>query len=450
MKRRRLLFVGVIAATGLAWTGLAGTAAYGNSDEPWDGGYSDTLIRDTLILPDEPADPSDLGITNDPQTPREIETLTRALALNDGGNSVVNTAWSEDKRSLIVYASGDLRAIQGLIEKSGATELVSVVQTEYSPEELEAGKDALFSNAATLSTGERLFAVMPTVDGSGLIATYEEPADGEARRAPVPDLRQSSGGLPVQVEFGPVPEAASRASDSAPFKAGAFMRKSNGGCTTAFKIGHISSGVQSLITAHHCSPDNGVSWHQGVYASTPMTSTNYLGLSTGQAPGGSDIGRLGGPSNSLAAWVYGAGPSSNSGYPTIGWTNPAVGAVICYSGAYSGAVCQNEVTNSGLSVCYINDPGSPCYDDLVRTAQTSGIPAAGNGDSGGPAFVLTAQGAYAAGVISGIQNGSITCTGIAGADPGRKCSNVVLYAPMSNFFWNNTGWGIYTSAPIGG
>jgi hypothetical protein len=413
-------------------------------------GYGDTLIRDTLVLTEEAANPSDIGAANDPQTPPEIETLTRALALNEAGQSVVNTVWSEDKKSLTVYASGNLEAIEGLIEKSGATRLVSIVRTAYSPQQLDAAKDALFWNAATLSSGERLFAVMPSVDGSGLIAMYEESVNGEQRRLPVPDLRQSAGGIPVQVEFGALPEAISRLSDTAPFKAGAFMRKSNGGCTTAFKIGHISSGVQSLITAHHCSPDNGASWHQGLYDTTAMTSSNYLGLSTGQAAGGSDIGRLGGPTNTLAAWVYGAGPSSNSGYPTIGWTNPAVGAVICYSGAYSGAVCQNEVTNSGLTVCYLNNPGSPCYDDLVRTAQTSGIPAAGNGDSGGPAFVLTSQGAYAAGVISGIQNASPTCTGIAGSVDGRKCSNVVLYAPMSNFFWNNTGWDIYTSAPIGG
>ncbi|CAH0139348.1 hypothetical protein SRABI76_00500 [Microbacterium oxydans] len=47
--------------------------------------------------------------------------------------------------------------------------------------------------------------------------------------------------------------------------------------------------------------------------------------------------------------------------------------------------------------------------------------------------------AYAAGFISGIQNGTTTCTG----DPGsgtRNCSYKVIYAPIIDMF--NAGYGI--------
>jgi len=51
----------------------------------------------------------------------------------------------------------------------------------------------------------------------------------------------------------------------------------------------------------------------------------------------------------------------------------------------------------------------------VETQQISGVPAAGNGDSGGPVYQpISPQGPFAAGVISGMRNATATCTG----DPG--------------------------------
>lgn len=67
------------------------------------------------------------------------------------------------------------------------------------------------------------------------------------------------------------------------------------------------------------------------------------------------------------------------------------------------------------------------------------------GDSGGPVItVLTGGNVYASGIISGITNGTATCTG----DPGgtgendRKCSSQVIYAPLEAYFNNTTGWGL--------
>jgi len=89
--------------------------------------------------------------------------------------------------------------------------------------------------------------------------------------------------------------------------------------------------------------------------------------------------------------------------------------------------------------CY---SGLPCYYGLTRTFQSSGIPAAGNGDSGGPVFQIfniNGEGhVYASGVVSGVYNYSSVCTG----EQNRNCSDLVSYAPLSKFFWNNTSYGL--------
>ncbi|MFZ8756932.1 hypothetical protein ACO03V_05865 [Microbacterium sp. HMH0099] len=89
-----------------------------------------------------------------------------------------------------------------------------------------------------------------------------------------------------------------------------------------------------------------------------------------------------------------------------------------------------------ITACY--GGGLPCYNDLALTRQTTGVPAAGQGDSGGPVISsATDEGRYAFGVISGIRDYSKSCTGDA---DGRECSKYVLYAPISEFF--NAGWGL--------
>lgn len=116
----------------------------------------------------------------------------------------------------------------------------------------------------------------------------------------------------------------------------------------------------------------------------------------------------------------------------------AVGSNVCYSGAYSGTVCANQITGTGVTISY----GAPygCYDNLTLTTNTNGTPAAGNGDSGGPVYISSGANAYAAGFISGIQNGTTTCTGDPGATGGRNCSYKVIYAPIIDMF--NAGYAI--------
>lgn len=74
------------------------------------------------------------------------------------------------------------------------------------------------------------------------------------------------------------------------------------------------------------------------------------------------------------------------------------------------------------------------YQHLTRTVQQTGLSAVGNGDSGGPVFLINQGGmVYATGVISGMSNAGTDCQG----DPSsstRKCSTVGFYAPVQEYF----------------
>lgn len=117
--------------------------------------------------------------------------------------------------------------------------------------------------------------------------------------------------------------------------------------------------------------------------------------------------------------------SGSTVHPVKGVAGASVGSRVCYSGSLTGTVCGNIVSNTNATVCY----GAPygCYDHLVVTTHEYSTPSAGQGDSGGPAFISTAQGVQAAGFISGIQNATTTCTGDSG---GRLCSATVFYVPI--------------------
>lgn len=120
-------------------------------------------------------------------------------------------------------------------------------------------------------------------------------------------------------------------------------------------------------------------------------------------------------------------------YAIKGAIHGVVGADVCYSGSRTGTVCSNRIQSTGNSACYTGH--TPCYNNLVITKQLAGHPAAGQGDSGGPAY-STSSGIYATGIISGIRNASTTCTGDQG---GRLCGSEVLYAPISELMANGYG-----------
>jgi hypothetical protein len=121
-----------------------------------------------------------------------------------------------------------------------------------------------------------------------------------------------------------------------------------------------------------------------------------------------------------------------------------VGAEICYSGSFSGVVCGNIVQQTNVSYGVGGDLNALTG---TITLQSGGQPAVGNGDSGGPGYMLVSQNGtlkrYASLIISAIPSGSgTTCTGVPG-DATRKCSAQV-WATSAPLIAATLGWAIST------
>jgi hypothetical protein len=134
--------------------------------------------------------------------------------------------------------------------------------------------------------------------------------------------------------------------------------------------------------------------------------------------------------------IYWGAHDSNSGAGIKGAIPPILNDYWCYSGAPSGTVCNNKVTQLNMTVCY---EVTQCYRNLAYSEQMDSIPAAGQGDSGGPAIAARNGYAYAAGIISGIRNAGYMCN--ANSD-GRLCSKYVITAPVEAFLQDNPSYGI--------
>lgn len=272
----------------------------------------------------------------------------------------------------------------------------------------------------------------PRPDGSGLdVGVATAPTAAAAKGA----QQQTYVDVPVTVTVDSDVVPASRDYDVSPFIAGADMIRDAGGgyvsyCSTAFAFTHMDLTTrvvtERMFTADHCGPTGAV-WRTGRNLGNPIVGTAQSTF-TPQA----DIKAMSG--GDYNPYMYYGANTSNSAVAIFGYVTPIVGAIVCYSGAPSGTVCGNEVTHTDLVVSY---GGSLTYEGLTRTVQTSGTPAVGNGDSGGPAFVIASGGyVYAAGIISGMSGAGTSCTG----DPSttsRKCSATVFFAPLVDYFQYN-------------
>lgn len=115
--------------------------------------------------------------------------------------------------------------------------------------------------------------------------------------------------------------------------------------------------------------------------------------------------------------------NSSAAFLLTGTATPVANASICFSGALSGTVCNNTVTATNVNYNLGGDLSSVTG---VMTQNIAGIPAVGNGDSGGPGVIPVSYNGStyisASTIISAIPQGSSsTCTGTPG-DAQRKCS----------------------------
>jgi hypothetical protein len=350
--------------------------------------------------------------------------------------------WIESERHLILHTNAPVdQATVEAISAAVATVDVVFVENDYNRAELSDMAWTLASSGTSIA-GRTIVSAGPNTDSSGLSITLDEASGSPNARQALPD---EIDGVPVEIDLAPAPVSTSRDYDpQPPHWGGAKMsRPSTPGrlvsCTTGFGVGTMSgSTVQTeMITAHHCGAA-GTTWRTGNYSDSP-----FLGTMRDTKALGADIQRLSG--SSFQGVVY-TGPNGSSAASYVnGAVRPILGDSYCISGARSGLVCRNIVTSMNQSICYPAD--LVCYTGQVYTNQESRVPAAGQGDSGGPAFATSSgasAGIYASGIISGIFGNSTVCTA---EQDGRLCSFQVILAPVSSFFADNPGYGILASQP---
>ncbi len=354
----------------------------------------------TLALPGAGAVPG--GFSSWPDLMREQERLTAAAdrLLAAGGAGFAGVTVSAESRSVtLVYKGKPSAPVQAALDSVRKDVKVQLEDARFSLRQLE-------SEARRVAKAEGVTAVAPKADGSGLIVSV---AQRSAARA-----ADAATDVPVTAEEVARPAALSRGNDSPPYWGGARWN----GCSNGFAI--RIAGVSKMLSAGHCGSNGGYAYDGG----------------------GQYMGTISGDSNAydtLYINTYSAGRIYDGGVGTGEFSKPVVGASrsyvgqwLCTSGAYSGARCgiQVKATNQTIWV------GSYYMYGMVYAEQVNRTNAAGNGDSGGPVFSLSADPnkVIAKGTISAGDRswyGSATCTGVP-ASSTRGCSWRLWYADIAN------------------
>ncbi len=333
--------------------------------------------------------------------------------------------WDPEDGRVAVYATADPAVVGDILEKYGVSRSVDVRTAERSATEKAEVVRQITGDDGKLSSGHQVVSVAPSIDGSRFDVTLSE--DVQLRSSVV--LPQVDA--EVSVQYGP--DASPVVRNHAPGQekySGAYMHRSGSSCSSGFRMVDQETSEPAMASAHHCGVTVGEQWYYN------STTNHVLGqFQGGLYPGSTHYGDItswkgAGLSDFVPGIFIGDHTVAGSGvYPIRGAVGATLGTNICYSGSRTDTICGNEITQTGASVCYTDE--GICYFNLVFTEQLSGSPAAGSGDSGGPAYIpYNPQGPYAAGVISGIFNGTAECTGDPGstAPNGRKCSDKGLFA----------------------
>jgi hypothetical protein len=289
---------------------------------------------------------------------------------------------------------------------------VAVKPARYSHKQLTAAANRVTSRAGT---GAAVVRVSVPADGHGLqVGVRGSVAQARGSLAAV------TGGVAVDVASDKAAEPLySRVDDSPPFWGGGRLVNGRTGsqCSTGFAIASRVNGARSMLTAGHC----------GVNGDAQYTGTRrYLvGVSTDRYPT-QDTMRL--PTNA-AGRVYDGGVGVGEfSKPVAGAWDSFPGLWICTSGSFSGARCNIVIRAVNE---WINTTAG-WMGPLTRAEHASYQSAAGQGDSGGPAFALTsdysrmiAVGTISAGDVGGART---ACTGVQ----GRLCSWRIWFADVAD------------------
>ena len=428
VKRKRLLVAAALSGLCL----LAPTAASASQPVPNDDATSEAAGASTV---------SDLK-TALPPVPADL--MTWAASAQDeliSSDQFSTIRISDDRASAEVYWHGDTApALTEALAEAPTAYPVDVVGTEFLPGLLRDTATELI-NAGSLA-GQTVTSTAARADGSGIDVTVEASARPNARYAPPTEV----DGIPVNVTVGAADPAVGRQDDSNHIGGSRLVNQATfGECTLGFAVRN-SAGANAGIFASHCgnvgnkwlrpSPNGYV--NMGTVASEVNNRDGAILTNTFFNPG-----------------VYIGSYTSDAFVTITGSANPVINTEICYSGSYSGTSCGNLVVQPLVNYS-LTGVGTIIGH---RTMNAQGLPAVGNGDSGGPGIIPVAApggGVYlwASSIISAIptQNKSANCQGVPGEGPPnstqafRQCSPEA-FATSARDIAGSGGYSIWTVAP---
>jgi hypothetical protein len=374
--------------------------------------------------------------------------LTDALATLEAepvGDALGLYEWDGDRRVLRVHAHGDGAAIEAAVANVLPAGSFEMVMDPYPMSELIAASDALARQHSV--NGIQIAHAGPRVDGSGIEVGVVAPGSSlptSLNRVAEQIESQFDVPYPVTVTEASQAIATDRQFQSEPYWGGAHISSPVPGtaaysaCSSGFAVERpaVPSNEAAMLFADHCG-EVGRVWGAGLYSNSPLFGTAQETLANG-----ADIRMLTGP---VTYWgVNFVGPfDSSRGVAVRGYSPPVLDHSWCMNGSQSGTVCNNTVTSGPQTLNLIVDGEVVSYSNQYRSVQMDDLPAAGSGDSGGPAFRVVEGELYAAGIISAIENGSDACTGKP-ATASRRCSAVVWTTGLDAFFDSNPEWRILT------
>ena len=369
-----------------------------------------------------------------------------ALQVSGKGDAANTFEWLPDSGVLRIYSAEGEEYWAPVLAEYLPKQDVELREATHSKSDIDQAIESILGADGQLDESTRIAYALPANDGSEITLGIDA-ASGVGNAEALLAQRRTSSSIPVKLEEAPEVIAADRnvSASSASWLAGAIMSRPAATpgyidiCSTGWRIGKLSDGTRGMLSAHHCGDaKTGTAWHYSKTNSPPATHLgDYQGsLASGSVFSDTGLWTGGNLSKFIPAVYTGDFNDASTGAWVRGGSYPVIGTQVCYSGARSGNVCNNNVTVTGATFCYA---GHPCYAGLTVTQQASFIESAGQGDSGGPVYQSVAGGVHAAGVISGIIGGSTTCTGEAG---GRLCSPTAIFAPVVAAIGSGGSWGL--------
>jgi hypothetical protein len=414
--------VAVLVAT--AAIAVPGGVAYADQDT------SDVVVRVASVSPGGPDWVPDQRVQEQLTLPTiSSEMLAAASGLHDF--AVTDPRYNTvevlpDRSGLLVWWHGaPSDELRNYVARSGVP--VAFAESEHSPTELRRIASVLVSDPATGVAS----ATVPK-DGSAVQVTVRGGAD-QMGESIIPDI----DGVPVVVTSTDEVVSYSRQNDIYAM-GGARINRFTGAsidarCTSGFPVEQASTGLKGVVTASHCGAvgSQWVRWPDSTGPTVYPYGNNGMMVARIPAYDGAIIQTaFNNPGFYVSTWDSATYTALN------GVAFVPVGAEICYSGSFSGLVCGNIVKDTGVTYS-LSGVGTVTG---IRTMQSAGSPGAGQGDSGGPGYMLVNDAGtikrHAATIISAGPGNSTTCPGI---NDGRVCSAEVLSTSVSQIL-SSAGW----------